>query len=94
MSLKGLPGASIPRQQQSAPRHHVSAPTAGLAERIFARRSRRSRSRPAVGGAGRQGKEAGGRSQRGGGGRGVGDPGVPEVPVAGNLGGPREAPGG
>lgn len=89
--MKNLPGASIPRQQQSAPRYHVSAPTAGLAQRFLALRSRRARSRPAARGAGRPKEEAGGRSRRGGGGRGVGDP---EAPVPGNLGGPGAAPGG
>ena len=69
----------------------MSAPTAGLAQRFLALRSRRARSRPAARGAGRPKEEAGGRSRRGGGGRGVGDP---EAPVPGNLGGPGAAPGG
>lgn len=69
----------------------MSAPTAGLAQRFLALRSRRARSRPAARGARRPREEAGGRSRRGGGGRGVGDP---EAPVPGNLGGPGAAPGG
>lgn len=68
----------------------MSAPTAGLVERILALQSRRARSRPAARGAGTRREEAGEGSWRGGGREGGGES---EAPAAWTLRGPGAAPG-